>query len=34
MLLNTQFDNEAALGLYEAEGFVILPERLAVLRSQ
>ena len=34
MLLNTQFDNKAALGLYEAEGFVILPERLAVLRSQ
>ena len=33
MLLNTQFDNEAALRLYEVEGFVILPERLAVLRS-
>lgn len=33
MLLNTQLDNEAAIGLYEVEGFVVLPERLAVLRS-
>ena len=33
MLLNTQFDNKAALRLYEVEGFVILPESLAVLRS-
>jgi peptide alpha-N-acetyltransferase len=33
MLLNTQFDNTAAIGLYEAEGFVTLPERLALFRS-
>jgi ribosomal protein S18 acetylase RimI-like enzyme len=33
MLLNTQFDNTSAIGLYEAEGFVQLPESLAVLKS-
>ncbi|MEN8039909.1 MAG: GNAT family N-acetyltransferase [Actinomycetota bacterium] len=33
ILLNTQFDNTAAIGLYEAEGYVQLPESLAVLRS-
>ncbi len=32
MLLNTQVDNEAAIGLYESEGFVTLPEPLAVFR--
>lgn len=32
MLLNTQFDNESAIGLYESEGYVLLPEPLAVLR--
>ncbi len=33
MLLNTQFDNTAALRLYEREGFVPLPEPLSLLRS-
>jgi len=32
MLLNTQADNQAALDLYESEGFVTLPEPLALLR--
>ena len=32
MLLNTQTDNEAAIALYESEGFVTLPEPLALLR--
>jgi len=33
ILLNTQFDNTSAIGLYETEGFVQLPESLAVLKS-
>ncbi|MDJ0791092.1 MAG: GNAT family N-acetyltransferase [Acidimicrobiia bacterium] len=33
MLLNTQFDNDPAITLYEDEGFVTLPESLAVLRA-
>lgn len=33
ILLNTQFSNTAALGLYESEGYTQLPESLAVLRS-
>lgn len=33
MLLNTQHDNEAAIGLYEALGFVKLPESLSVLKA-
>lgn len=33
MLLNTQFDNEPAITLYETEGFVQLPESLAVLKA-
>ncbi len=32
MLLNTQNDNRGAIGLYESEGFVLLPEALALLR--
>ena len=32
MLLNTQFDNEAAIALYESEGFVSMPDRLALVR--
>jgi ribosomal protein S18 acetylase RimI-like enzyme len=32
LLLNTQADNLAALDLYESEGFVTLPEPLALLR--
>ncbi|MEA2010274.1 MAG: GNAT family N-acetyltransferase [Actinomycetota bacterium] len=32
MMLNTQLDNDAAISLYESEGFVTLPESLAVLR--
>lgn len=32
MMLNTQMDNDAAIALYESEGFVTLPEPLAVLR--
>jgi ribosomal protein S18 acetylase RimI-like enzyme len=34
MLLNTQFDNDPAIGLYESEGYVQLPETLAVLRAE
>jgi len=33
ILLNTQFDNTSAIGLYEAEGYIQLPESLAVLKS-
>ena len=33
MLLNTQFDNDSAIALYESEGYVKLPETLAVLRA-
>ena len=33
MLLNTQFDNEPAITLYESEGYVLLPETLAVLKA-
>ena len=33
MLLNTQFDNRGAIGLYESEGFVLLPEALALLKT-
>lgn len=32
MLLNTQTDNDAAIALYESEGFVALPEPLALFR--
>lgn len=32
MILNTQADNRAAIGLYESEGFATLPEPLALLR--
>ncbi len=32
MLLNTQLDNEAAMRLYESEGYVRLPEPLHLLR--
>lgn len=34
MLLNTQFDNTAAIALYEDEGFVRLPEPLSLLRFE
>lgn len=33
LLLNTQFDNEPAIGLYESEGYRQLPESLAVLKA-
>ncbi len=33
LLLNTQFENISAIGLYETEGYTQLPESLAVLRS-
>lgn len=33
MLLNTQFDNAPAIRLYESEGFITLPESLAVLKA-
>jgi ribosomal protein S18 acetylase RimI-like enzyme len=33
LLLNTQLDNDPAIGLYESEGYVQLPESLAVLRA-
>ena len=32
MLLNTQFDNEAAIELYKSEGFVLLTEALTLMR--
>lgn len=32
MLLNTQYDNDPAIGLYEDEGFTLLPEPLSLLR--
>ena len=32
MLLNTQIDNEAAMRLYESEGYIRLPEPLYLLR--
>jgi ribosomal protein S18 acetylase RimI-like enzyme len=34
LLLNTQLDNMTAAGLYEAEGYVQLPDSLAVLKAQ
>ncbi len=34
MVLNTQQDNEAAIGLYESEGFLIEPSALAVLQRR
>jgi len=34
MLLNTQFDNRHAIDLYESEGFVLLPDPLALLRAK
>jgi ribosomal protein S18 acetylase RimI-like enzyme len=33
LLLNTQFDNGPAIGLYESEGYRQLPESLAVLKA-
>ena len=33
MLLNTQHDNAPAMRLYESEGYVTLPESLAVLKA-
>lgn len=33
LLLNTKHENSGALALYESEGFVLLPESLAVLRA-
>jgi len=32
LILNTQLDNAAAIGLYESEGFTVLSEPLAVLK--
>lgn len=34
ILLNTQFDNGPAIRLYESEGYVQLPESLAVLKAE
>jgi ribosomal protein S18 acetylase RimI-like enzyme len=34
LLLNTQLDNVTAAGLYETEGYVQLPDSLAVLKAQ
>jgi len=34
LLLNTQLDNESAAGLYETEGYLQLPDSLAVLKAQ
>jgi ribosomal protein S18 acetylase RimI-like enzyme len=34
LLLNTQLDNATAAGLYETEGYVQLPDSLAVLKAQ
>lgn len=33
LLLNTQSENEPAINLYASEGYVLLPESLAVLRA-
>jgi ribosomal protein S18 acetylase RimI-like enzyme len=33
LLLNTQTENNGATALYESEGYVLLPESLAVLRT-
>ena len=33
LLLNTQLDNDPAIGLYESEGYIQLPESLAVLKA-
>ena len=33
LLLNTKHENIAAISLYESEGYVLLPESLAVLRA-
>lgn len=33
ILLNTQFDNTPAIGLYEDEGYIQISESLAVLKS-
>jgi ribosomal protein S18 acetylase RimI-like enzyme len=33
LLLNTQAENEHAINLYASEGYVLLPESLAVLRA-
>jgi ribosomal protein S18 acetylase RimI-like enzyme len=33
LLLNTQSENEPAISLYASEGYVLLPETLAVLRA-
>jgi ribosomal protein S18 acetylase RimI-like enzyme len=33
LLLNTKHDNLAAISLYESEGYILLPESLAVLRA-
>lgn len=33
LLLNTKHENTAAISLYESEGYVLLPESLAVLRA-
>ncbi len=34
MLLNTQAENTPAISLYDSEGYVLLPETLAVLRAE
>ncbi len=34
LLLNTQLDNEQAIGLYDSEGYMQLPESLAVLKAR
>jgi ribosomal protein S18 acetylase RimI-like enzyme len=33
LLLNTQAENEPAISLYRSEGYLLLPESLAVLRA-
>lgn len=33
LLLNTKYENSSAISLYESEGYVLLPESLAVLRA-
>ena len=32
LLLNTQYDNTPAIGLYEEEGYCLLPDPLSLLR--
>ena len=34
VILNTKPDNDAALSLYQSEGYTVMPDRLELLRYQ